>query len=79
MKQIFSILFVGMFAAGCASSRYDISVTAVPIAQMRADWVAVRIDRQTGQTWYSYNLGSDVTPQKPEWHPMLDREDSPKK
>jgi len=78
MKKIMSILFVGLFAAGCVSPRYDVRVTAVPISQARADWVAVRIDRQTGQTWYSYNQNI-VEIQKPEWHPILEGVQPPQK
>jgi hypothetical protein len=81
MKKIVSILFVGVFAAGCASSRYDVRVAPVPVSQARADWVVVRIDRQTGQAWYSYNQNVPYPDGnlKPEWHPILEGVQPPQK
>lgn len=65
-----SVLFLALGVVGCACPRYDVRVAAVPVAQARADWVAVRIDRHTGQAWYSYNKNI-VEDQKPEWRLIL--------
>ena len=72
------MLFLALGVAGCACPRYDVQVTSVPLGAGRADWVAVRIDRQTGQTWYSYNQGTDVASQRPQWHPILGGVELPK-
>ncbi|MDE3100372.1 MAG: hypothetical protein KGJ88_12950 [Verrucomicrobiota bacterium] len=68
MKRIIStlgILFVALFVAGCASPRYDVRVAPVG----GGGWVAVRIDRQTGQCWYS-SLPVGPNYPKPEWYPL---------
>lgn len=70
MKKIVSLFLIVLFTAGCACPRYDVRVVAIPLPNSRADWIAVRIDRQTGQAWYSYNEGKAVLLQKPEWHPI---------
>jgi hypothetical protein len=70
MKHIVGILFVGIFAAGCAAPRYDVRVTSAPTESARANWVAVRIDRKTGETWYS----KEMTPGSGRqiWQPVED-------
>jgi type IV pilus biogenesis protein CpaD/CtpE len=70
MKTIIGLLMLVLTVAGCASRRYDTSVVALPSSVGTAAWMVVRIDHQTGQSWY---WRGDSTPQsKPEWHPIAD-------
>ena len=39
--------------SGCATSRYDIAVTSVP--DDKGGWVAVRVDKTTGEASYYRN------------------------
>jgi uncharacterized protein YceK len=73
MKQIVSILFVGLLAAGCASPRYAISsITSQPRESGQSmDFVAMKIDQKTGQAWWCQNTyrgeNSEI-----QWFPILD-------
>ena len=51
MKVLFVLLAV-VVLCGCASPRYDLKIIGVPTADRSADpWVAIRVDKVTGETW----------------------------
>jgi hypothetical protein len=70
MKRIGSILLLAFGVSGCTGPRYQVSVTSVPSSAGLSDWVAIRVDRQTGASWYSYNQAINKTSLKPEWRPI---------
>ena len=70
MKKMVSLLLLVFVVAGCATRRYDTHVVALPSSVGASDWIVVRTDHQTGESWY---WRGDTTGQsKPEWHPIAD-------
>jgi len=68
MKQIVSILFVGLFAVGCTTPRYDVRATSTPGHDGVDNSLVLLIDRQTGQVWYSQSSYSN--PSFSAWKPL---------
>lgn len=79
MKKVGSILLLALSAAGCVSPRYEVSVTSVPSSAGLADWVVVRVDRQTGRSWYSYQQAVHKNSLKPEWRPISESSEKPQR
>jgi hypothetical protein len=67
--KVFVPLLLILTTVGCTCPRYDVRVASVPSVG-RADWVVVRVDRQTGQVWYSYHKAVDMDSAKPVWQSL---------
>ncbi len=76
MIRLAIIFLVALGVAGCAAPRYHVTVTAVAPTISRAEWMAVRVDQQTGTSWY---LHDDGTGRKVEWQPILESDVTTKK
>ena len=71
MIRIAMAILCAAFLAGCTSGRYDVRVAAVA-DDHNPQWVAVKIDRTTGDTWV---CGGDVSGRNVDhgaWEPIED-------
>jgi len=68
MKKIVILLLVSLGAGGCATHRYDAHTVVLPANSSSArddHFVTVRIDRQTGESWFWYGYYEALS--RPEW------------
>jgi hypothetical protein len=69
-KAIYFFLLLIVFTlTGCVSQRYDVCVVSLQNPGGTYSLMALRIDRQTGKTWY---WRGDIAnpPNNPQWHPI---------
>lgn len=70
MKKIIGLLFICLSVVGCTSHKYDAHVVALPASAGASGWVAIRVDRQTGECWYWDAQVPGAS--KPQWHRISD-------
>lgn len=70
------VLLLAIGLAGCAAPRYRVVVTSLPSAVSKAGWVAVRVNQETGATWYVVDDGID---RNLKWQPILEGGETTKK
>lgn len=76
MMRSASILLAAIGLVGCAAPRYQVAVTSVPSSVGRADWAAVRVNQQTGTSWY---LRDDGSGRHLKWQRILEGDETTKK
>lgn len=76
--QVLVLCTATVLGSGCATShkdRYDTDVAGLPSSVGAAAWIAVRVDKQTGETWYWRGDTTNNERSKPQWHRIKEPSD----